>query len=49
MKLIKDGIVKEVDNRGLVADYVSAGWKLVEDKKDESKPKVDKKNEDDRI
>lgn len=33
VKVEKDGVVKELDNAGLVADYISAGWKLVEEKK----------------
>ena len=33
IKVEKDGVVKELDNTELVADYVSAGWKLVEETK----------------
>ena len=33
VKVEKDGVVKELDNAGLVADYTSAGWKLVEEKR----------------
>lgn len=43
MKLIKDGVVKDIEKR-LVGDYLSAGWKIEktkEVKKDD--PKIEKK------
>lgn len=33
IKVEKDGITKEIETERLAADYVSAGWKKVEDKK----------------
>ncbi len=38
MKVEKNGIVKDVDNN-IVADYVSAGWKVYGEAKKELKPK----------
>jgi len=38
MKVEKDGIIKDV-NENIVADYVSAGWKLYEESKKEFKSK----------
>lgn len=29
----KDAVVKELDNNGLAADYVAAGWKVIKEPK----------------
>lgn len=45
MKVEKDGIVKDIDEN-IVADYVSAGWKIYKELKKEIKPKkIEKKEE----
>lgn len=31
MKVQKDGIIKEIEDERLAADYISAGWKKVEE------------------
>lgn len=41
MKLQKNGIIKEIADERLVADYISAGWEKVEEKAKE-KSKFDK-------
>ena len=33
MKVEKDNIIKDIDNEALLADYISAGWKIVNEKK----------------
>lgn len=38
-KVKKDGIEKEIDNEGLVADYIQAGWELVKNEKNKEKNK----------
>lgn len=38
MKVIKDNIVKDVENN-IVSDYISAGWKIYKEPKKEIKPK----------
>ena len=30
MKIEKDGIIKELADEFMIADYINAGWKLVE-------------------
>lgn len=44
MKVQKGEIIKEINEEGLLADYISAGWKKVEDKIEEKerKSKFDK-------
>ena len=32
MKIEKDGIVKELEDEFMLADYIQAGWKLAEEK-----------------
>ena len=46
MKVEKQGVVKEVDD-ALVPDYVTAGWKLADNRtKKESVSKIDADKED---
>ena len=33
MKVQKGNVVKHIDSEALLADYITAGWKKVEDKK----------------
>ena len=33
MKVKKEGVVKHIDSEALLADYITAGWKKVEEKK----------------
>lgn len=40
IKVEKNGITKEIDTERLAADYVSAGWKKVDDKKKEEAKEV---------
>ena len=32
MKIEKDGIIKELEDEFMLADYIAAGWKKVEEK-----------------
>lgn len=36
-KVKKGSVIKEIDNNSLLADYLSAGWKLVENQKKSEK------------
>lgn len=51
MKVKKGKVIKEIDNKGLVSDYVSAGWKIVDEKptenKEVSKKELNLNNEND--
>lgn len=32
MKIEKDGIIKELADEFMLADYIAAGWKLIDEK-----------------
>ena len=42
MKVEKDGIIKELEDECLLADYINAGWKEYEEKTVKSLKKEDK-------
>ena len=39
----KDTVVKELDNNGLAADYVAAGWKVIKEPKSLTRKIFDEK------
>lgn len=46
MKTVKKGnVTKNIDNEKLLADYILAGWKLVEKTKPETKSRIFSDNE----
>lgn len=48
-KVIKDTVIKEIKDEGLLSDYLIAGWKIVEETKNnkEIKPAKENKNKED--
>lgn len=47
MKLRKGKVIKEIEDRGLIADYISAGW--TEEKDSKEKPIFNKQKEENNL
>lgn len=48
MKVIKDKVIKEINDEALLADYICAGWSKVEDRKPSRFERLERLERDDK-
>lgn len=47
MKVQKDNVVKDIDSEALLADYISAGWEKVEEKRPSRYDRIEREKNND--